>query len=88
MIGARKNAPVAGLLLGFFFGPFGLLFSALIRGDYVECQFCKERMKFDATICPHCRKDAPPKPDNRPGSSKPIPAPDAKKWDATTGIDG
>jgi hypothetical protein len=61
MIGARKGAPVAGFFLGVFFGPFGILFAVLIRGDYVRCAFCKELIRFDATVCPHCRKDVPSK---------------------------
>lgn len=59
LIGARKDAAVSGFFLGLFFGPFGILFAALIRGDKVPCYFCKELMHMAASVCPHCQREKP-----------------------------
>ena len=44
-------------MLGLLFGPFGILFAALAKGDRKQCPHCKERMHKDATVCPHCQRD-------------------------------
>ena len=55
MIGANKNAGFLGFLLGLFFGPFGILFAALMNGNRKQCPACKSKIHAEATICPHCR---------------------------------
>ena len=41
MIDGCKRASMA-VFLGGFFCPFGILFAALIRGDYIRCAFCRD----------------------------------------------
>lgn len=35
----------------------------LKESGYVECPFCKEYIKPNATVCPHCQRDVPPTED-------------------------
>ena len=57
VVGSRQDRVVAGLFLGLVFGPFGILFATLIRSYRAPCPFCRASMRFDAFVCPHCRKD-------------------------------
>ena len=29
------------------------------RAQYRECPYCKEQMRRDASVCPHCQRDSP-----------------------------
>ena len=65
---------VAGFLYGFFFGPFGILIAAILRGqpttDEIEratrrasrpmrtCSDCAESIYADARICRYCGNPA------------------------------
>lgn len=57
-----------GFIVGLFFGPIGLLFLAILtpkaamtqRETTRECPHCKEAMKRDASVCPHCQRDSQP----------------------------
>ena len=62
MIGSRKGTPLLAFLVGLLFGPIGVLFVALSRGNRKHCEFCKELMNKKATVCPHCRKDVTAEP--------------------------
>lgn len=55
MIGSRKGRGGLGFFLGFFFGPFGILFALLIQGNRRECPACRSMIHKEATICPHCQ---------------------------------
>lgn len=55
MIGNKKGCGGQGFFLGFFFGPFGLLFILLAEGNRRQCPACKSMIYPEATICPHCR---------------------------------
>jgi hypothetical protein len=57
IIGEQKGSGCTGFMLGLLFGPFGILFAALAKGDRKQCPHCKERMHKDATVCPHCQRD-------------------------------
>jgi predicted amidophosphoribosyltransferase len=59
MIGASKGRGGLGFLLGFLFGPFGILFALLIGGNRRECPSCKTKIHKDATVCPMCRSAVP-----------------------------
>ena len=55
IIGARKGEFWVSLIAGFIFGPLGIIFAMLSRGNRLPCPYCKESIHEDATICPHCR---------------------------------
>ena len=56
----------AGFLLGLLLGIFGLLYVAFARPAPVrpdvsmlrECPYCKELMRRDASVCPHCQRES------------------------------
>lgn len=57
-IGAPKSR--AGLLYGLFLGWLGVVIVAMLppianTETHHECPHCKERMRRDASVCPHCR---------------------------------
>lgn len=54
MIGSKKQAGAEGFLLGFFFGPIGLVLAILVRGDRQPCPYCRELVHPAATRCPWC----------------------------------
>jgi hypothetical protein len=52
------------------FGWWGILFAIILGGGFLlwagwvakadkQCPRCRENVKWDATICPHCRSDLP-----------------------------
>lgn len=53
-IGEKKQAASAGFLLGFAFGPVGLVL-AFLMDNRMQCPECKGRVETGAKICPHCR---------------------------------
>lgn len=57
MIGARKNAGCLSFIVGLLFGPFGILFALLSKGDQKTCPFCRSYMHRDATVCRYCHRD-------------------------------
>ncbi len=59
IIGARHDRAGTGLVLGALFGPFGILFALVLRGNRRECPHCRELMHEEATACPHCQRDVP-----------------------------
>lgn len=54
VIGARKGEGCAAFFVGFIFGPFGILFALISKGNRVKCPHCKELINKDAEICMHC----------------------------------
>ena len=53
-IAADRRARWAGFLLGFVFGPLGVMMAFwLDRRE--KCPLCRERVSEDATLCPSCR---------------------------------
>jgi len=51
MIGSTKGRGGTGFVLGFFLGPFGILFCLLMKGNRQTCPSCKSSIHADATIC-------------------------------------
>jgi hypothetical protein len=54
----RDSAVLYGVALGWI----GVLVVWALPADarsspYRECPFCKERVRKDATVCPHCHRD-------------------------------
>lgn len=60
------------LLLAILFGPLALLAAIVIsrdpaqeiqrglaNGKLVRCVWCREPVRLDATVCPHCQRDDP-----------------------------
>ena len=58
----------SGFIIGFLFGIFGLAFCLLAntgaeqreRTLYRDCPYCRERVRRDATVCPHCHREVEP----------------------------
>src|SRR5207253_8690542 len=69
---ARGGSTLSGFVIGFLFGIFGLGYVLLAtpsqtklaqsreRAMYRECPFCREPMRRDASVCPHCHRDVEP----------------------------
>jgi len=57
MIGARKGEAAIGFIVGFLFGPLGILIILVTGGVSVTCPFCRKRIHMDAQICPYCRSE-------------------------------
>ncbi|MCE9587886.1 MAG: DUF4339 domain-containing protein [Verrucomicrobia bacterium] len=57
MIGARKGEGCAAFFIGFLFGPFGVLFAFLRKGNRCACRFCQELVNKDALVCPYCQRE-------------------------------
>jgi hypothetical protein len=55
LVGNAKNAAGSGAVLGFLFGPLGVLVAFAVDGR-PECPYCKGRIEPRATTCQHCRK--------------------------------
>jgi hypothetical protein len=67
---SRGRGALVGLLLGLILSWLGVVI-ALLLGEaleasprvrsrlYRECPHCKERMRRDAHVCPHCRYESP-----------------------------
>lgn len=56
-----------GLIVGFFLGPLGILIVLFLQPSQArqmkgkrECPHCKEAMKREASVCPHCHRDSEP----------------------------
>ncbi len=62
IVGARKGELWAAAVSGLFFGPLGIVFAILSRGNRVSCPFCKESIHEEATVCLHCRQTLPQQP--------------------------
>lgn len=62
VIGSRKGEGCGAFLLGCIFGPFGIVFALMSRGDRKQCGFCREWIDPRAMVCPRCQRDQPPQP--------------------------
>lgn len=58
-IGARKGEAIGAFIVGFIFGPFGILFAALSKGKRKHCPFCRELVHREASVCPSCQREQP-----------------------------
>jgi hypothetical protein len=54
VVGQRKDASFAGFVLGALFGPFGILFALLSRGNLRQCPHCQSWVSKKASVCRHC----------------------------------
>lgn len=59
MIGSKKGEGCFSFIIGLIFGPFGIVFALLSKGNRKECPHCKELIHKDAKVCPHCQKELP-----------------------------
>jgi hypothetical protein len=59
-IGSRHGEGLLGFVCGLIFGPLGIIFVLLSKGNRKHCPFCKELVNKKATVCPHCQKELPP----------------------------
>ena len=55
-IGKKKARQELGLLLGILFNWIGVIVVACLTPGYVGCDYCREPVRFDANICPHCHQ--------------------------------
>ena len=53
-IGAKKGEGILGFIIGIIFGPLGVIFALLSKGNRVKCPACKELINKDASRCPKC----------------------------------
>src|ERR1700694_4841088 len=64
---ARGGTWLGAFLLGLFLGPIGLWITwhgarqTENLAMYRECPHCKEQMRSDALVCPHCRLRSVPR---------------------------
>jgi len=52
----KRNEYVA-LVMGILFGVLAVGYYLIAGEPKIKCPYCKERIKQDATICPHCQKE-------------------------------
>lgn len=65
---SKGRGAIPGVLLGAILGWVGVAIASILRSEwshdtaalYRECPFCKEDMRRDAVVCPHCRNDSEP----------------------------
>lgn len=60
---SRGASAGVGFFLGFLLGIIGIIISLFLKPSTEgtrECPHCKERMKVDASVCPHCHRESPP----------------------------
>ncbi|HKV41663.1 MAG TPA: hypothetical protein VJX67_20840 [Blastocatellia bacterium] len=55
VIYSRKGDAFAGFLIGVLFGPLGILYAIFSKGERTNCPYCRELVRKDAVVCPHCR---------------------------------
>lgn len=57
----RGHNIAVGILAGIILGPFAVLLFAVSgifsSSESMRCPFCAERIRPEAIVCPHCRKD-------------------------------
>ncbi|PIT88672.1 MAG: hypothetical protein COU29_02805 [Candidatus Magasanikbacteria bacterium CG10_big_fil_rev_8_21_14_0_10_36_32] len=56
-IGAKKGEGLLSFVIAFFFGPFGIVFAILCKGNRKNCPYCKELINKEATRCPRCQRE-------------------------------
>ena len=64
---SKGGSGFAGFMLGALLGVFGLVYVAAATPSVDqqvvpsrECPFCREAMKAEASVCPHCQRDSDP----------------------------
>ncbi len=56
IIGAKKGEGCISFIMCFLLGPLWLPVVILSKGKRKKCEYCKEYIDKDATVCPHCRR--------------------------------
>ena len=56
IIGTRKGQRRSAFVIGFLFGPLGIVLALVRKGDRRECPHCRELVHQEARACPHCQR--------------------------------
>jgi len=75
MVGQRKGAGVVGTVLGLVLGPLGVCVAIAMIGSRGECMYCRELVRYEARICPHCRSTLKAAPTTAAVAQAPAAAP-------------
>jgi len=59
LTGRTKGRGTEGSVLGFFFGPIGLIITLLMPERGLRCPLCKAVVESGAVKCRHCGSDLP-----------------------------
>lgn len=57
---------VSGVIGGLLLGPLAFLMFFVSGGETRKCPYCAEFVKASATVCKHCHKELPTKPEPLP----------------------
>ena len=75
-LASEKGRGLEGLVLGFFFGPIGIVIALLLPPQAVahgqgtkhipckHCPYCGTIIDLKEEVCPNCRRSQPPRPTN------------------------
>lgn len=59
-LGSHKGMGAFGFLVSALLGPIGWLLVLVSKGNVRKCPYCGEGIRFEATICKHCRSKVDP----------------------------
>jgi hypothetical protein len=86
-LASEKGRGSDGLLLGFLFGPIGIVIALLLPPKAVahkqgtkHCPYCATAIDVSEMKCPNCRRSQPPRPTNADWEKTVAARDDVEKW--------